>query len=304
MIDLSDVKSEDALPHYDDYKALSSALSAFAPHDGGFDIADGLLHIVRSTEVQSETTCVLSQPSICIVPQGAKQVTLADTTFEYDYRKMVVYSAAVPISIRVTQASKQAPYFCLVIPLQPEALHRLSAKVFPDGVPERKSTRAVYVRDATAGIVSAANRMFSILAAQTDADLLVPHCIDEILIRLLRSKMGPEVLQIAQADSAIRKVSKAISWINSHFEQPLSIDSLASLAGMSVSAFHSHFKAVTALSPLQFQKRLRLQHARTLLREGRSGVTTSALEVGYTSASQFSREYFREFGHPPSQELP
>lgn len=304
MIDLSAVKGEEALPRPDDYKMLTAALCAFAPHDGNFDIANGLLHVVRSTEVQSETTCVLSQPSICIVPQGAKQVTLADTTFEYDHRKMVVYSAAVPISIRVTQASKDAPYFCLVIPLHPEALHRLSAKVFPDGVPERKSTRAVYVKDANAGILSAANRMLTILTEEKDADLLVVHCIDEILIRLLRSKMGPEVLQIAQADSAIRKVSKAIGWINSHFQQPLSVDELASLAGMSVSAFHSHFKAVTALSPLQFQKRLRLQHARTLLREGRSGVTTSALEVGYTSASQFSREYFREFGHPPSKELP
>ncbi len=290
------------LPAADDLQELTRLLGKYAPHDGGFDLAEFPIHIVRSSEVNSEKMYTLSQPSICIVPQGAKHVSLGQESFEYDQRKMVVYAAEVPIHVRITRASVTEPYYCLVIPIDPKALNHLVLKVFPNGLPRTDKTRAVYVGDSSARLVNAARRLMEIIEQQEDTDLLVPHTIDEILLRLLRSPVGPAVAQIGVTDSKIEKVSKAISWIKTHFAEAIKVDDLASRAGMSTSSFHTHFKEVTQLSPLQFQKVLRLQEARELLRSGVMDVTSVAFEVGYASASQFSREYTREFGVSPSKD--
>lgn len=290
-------------PAENDLLALTQLLDKYTPHDGLFNIPDGPLHVVKSSVKYSEKMYTLAQPSICIVPQGAKQVALTHGGFEYDNRKMVVYAAEVPLHVTITQASVAAPYYCLVIPIDPKTLNRLVLKVFPNGVPKAEKTRAVYVGDTSAKLVNAARRLMEIIAHQEDTDLLVPHTIDEILMRLLRSPVGPSVAQIGVADSNIEKVSKAISWIKNNFSEAIKVDELAKHAGMSTSSFHSHFKQVTQLSPLQFQKVLRLQEARELIRGGIMDVTSVAFHVGYASASQFSREYTRAFGVAPSKDI-
>lgn len=285
-----------------DLRELTRLLAKYAPHDGGFDLAECPLHVVRSSVMYTEQMYMLSQPSICIVPQGAKHVTLAQDSFEYDQKRMVVYAAEVPILARVTKASVDEPYYCLIIPINPKALNRLVLKVFPNGIPKCEKTRAVYVGESSARLVNAARRMMEIIEQQEDTDLLVPHVIDEILLRLLRSPVGPAVAQIGVTDSKIEKISNAISWIKTHFAETIKVEDLARRAGMSTSSFHTHFKEVTQLSPMQFQKVLRLQEARELLRGNLIDVTSVAFQVGYASASQFSREYTRKFGISPSKD--
>ncbi|WP_218312258.1 AraC family transcriptional regulator [Alteromonas antoniana] len=302
VVDFRGPNERDISPAENDLRELTRLLAKYAPHDGGFDLAECPLHVVRSSVMFTEQMYTLSQPSICIVPQGAKHVTLAQDSFEYDQKRMVVYAAEVPIHVRVTRASVEKPYYCLVIPINPKALNRLVLKVFPNGVPRCEKTRAIYVGESNARLVNAARRMMEIIEQQEDIDLLVPHVIDEILLRLLRSPVGPAVAQIGIADSKIEKIANAISWIKAHFAETIKVDELAKRAGMSTSSFHTHFKEVTQRSPLQFQKILRLQEARELLRGNLLDVTSVAFQVGYASASQFSREYTREFGVPPSKD--
>ena len=294
--------SANSTPDNNDWQTLTQLLAKYAPHDGGFDIADNAIHIVRSSQPHEELTYMLSQPSICIIAQGAKRVMLAKESFEYDQSKMVVYAAEVPIHVMITQASVALPHFCLVIPINPKALNRLVQTVFADGVPKMEKMRAVYIGDTTANIVNAARRLMEIVAQQQDTDLLVPHTIDEILLRLLRSSAGPAIAQLGLSGSHVEKIANAISWIKGHYTHTIKVDALAKQVGMSTSSFHTHFKEVTQLSPLQFQKILRLQEARHLIRGGIMDVTHVAYQVGYTSASQFSREYTREFGIAPSKD--
>lgn len=142
-----------------------------------------------------------------------------------------------------------------------------------------------------------------LIADPEDADLLVPLVIDEILIRLLRSPAGPSIAQVGITDSNTQKVAKAISWLKKNYDQPVKMESLAKIAGMSLSLFHTHFKKLTLMSPLQFQKTLRLEEARNLMMSKMMDVTNASFEVGYSSVSQFSREYTRYFGRSPAKDI-
>ena len=286
----------------EDLIRLARLLEKYAPHDDSFELKYQGLKVVKSSTAADDQTYMLSEPGICIVPQGSKAVSYAQNGFEYDESKMVVYAAHVPISVRITKASPEQPYLCLVIPLEPEHLRDLIMKVFPHGVPKTDQAHAVYVGNANPKIVKSAVRLMELIEQQEECDLLVPLVIDEILIRLLRSPAGIAIAQIGMTDSHVEKVSKAIAWLKDNYVKPVKIEDLASMAGMSVSAFHIHFKAFTSMSPLQFQKTMRLQQARHLIRINQMDVSNAAFEVGYVSASQFSREYSRYFGVSPSKE--
>ncbi len=152
-------------------------------------------------------------------------------------------------------------------------------------------------------IVNAATRLLELMAQPGDADLLAPLVVEEILIRLLRSPIGVRVAQIGLTESNMHGVAKAVSWLRANFFQPMKVEELAKLAHMSVSSFHQHFKSVTSMSPLQFQKVLRLQEARRLMLSTMADAGTASWRVGYQSASQFSREYGRFFGRAPTQDI-
>jgi AraC-like DNA-binding protein len=176
-------------------------------------------------------------------------------------------------------------------------------KVFPHGLPRVPESRAVNVGQVNVSIVTAATRLTELMAEPGDAELLAPLGIDEILPRLLRSPIGVRVAQIGIANYGVNRIANAVSWLRENFSQPMEVEKLAELAHMSVSSFHQHFKAVTSMSPLQFQKALRLQEARRLMLSTMTDASTASWQVGYQSASQFSREYGRFFGSAPTKDI-
>lgn len=284
-------------------KKLAHLLEKYAPHDNRFDLTDDGLYIVKASKTTENKTYNISQPGVCIVAQGAKAVSLAQHSYEYNESNMVVYSAEVPMSAKITQASKEEPYLCLVIPIDPHKLNELILKVFPNGAPKADNVQAIYLGQSVPQIIKSAIRLMELIMAQEDVDLLVPLAIEEILIRLLRSPAGVDIAQIGITDSNTQKISKAISWLKEHYANPIKIEELAKIAGMSVSSFHTHFKTVTSMTPLQFQKALRLQEARNLMLTKSLDVSTVSYEVGYASSSQFSREYSRFFGVSPAKDM-
>ena len=245
----------------------------------------------------------LSVSSLCIVPQGAKTVIVGDEVYEYDASRMIVFSVALPVAAQVTRASQSEPYLSLRLDLDPHKIAELVLKVFPHGLPPDQERSAVYLTAADASIVSAATRLMECLGQPGDAELLAPLVMDEILIRLLRSPIGVRVAQMGFAESSVQRVAKAISWLRDNFSQPMKVEDLAEMVHMSVSSFHEHFKSVTSMSPLYYQKVLRLQEARRLMLSTMMDAGIASQRVGYLSASQFSREYSRFYGSAPTKDI-
>lgn len=281
---------------------LAQLLAAYAPHDGSFDLRIPGLMVSRISRVNKECVHALRVSSLCIVAQGAKTVIVGDEVYEYDASQMIVFSVALPVAAQVTQATPSRPYLSLRLELDPQKIAELVLKVYPHGVPsvERK---AVYLTAADGNIVNAATRLMECIAHPGEIELLAPLAIDEILIRLLRSPIGTRVAQMGFAESSVYRVEKAISWLRANYSQPMKVEELAELVHMSVSSFHEHFKAVTSMSPLQYQKVLRLQEARRLMLSTMLDAGAASQRVGYLSASQFSREYSRFFGSAPTRDI-
>jgi AraC-like DNA-binding protein len=242
-------------------------------------------------------------PALCIVAQGAKTVMLGREVYSYDASCLVAYAVDLPLAGQVTQASQREPFLVLVLKLDPYRIAELTLKVYPRGVPSPQNSRGVIVGQTSTTIVDASSRLVEAMAQPADSELIAPLVVDEILIRLLRSGIGARVAQIGQQGSSVQRVATAVSWVREHFAQPITLESLADLVHMSVSSFHQHFKAVTTMTPLQYQKVLRLQEARRLMLSRMMDAGSAARQVGYLSASQFSREYTRLFGNAPTRDV-
>lgn len=282
---------------------LARLIAAYAPHDGSFDLRIPGVHASRYSRVNRECVHALSVPSLCIAAQGVKTVIVGDEVFEYDASRMIVFSVALPVAAQVTQASAAEPYLSLRLDLEPHRIAELILKVFPRGLPPVQERSAVYIAPMDESMVGAAVRLIECLRYPGDAELLAPLVMDEILIRLLRSPIGVRVAQMGFAESSVRRIAKAISWLRANFSQPTKVEDLAELVNMSVSSFHEHFKSVTSMSPLHYQKVLRLQEARRLMLASVMDAVTASQRVGYLSASQFSREYSRFFGCAPTRDI-
>jgi AraC-like DNA-binding protein len=282
---------------------LARCIAAYAPHDGSFDLRIPGLCASRFSRINTECAHLLRLPSLCIIAQGAKTVIVGQEVYEYDPSRMLVFSVALPIAAQITQASYSEPYFGLRLDLDPHKIAELVLKVYPRGLPPVQQRSAVYVTPADGGTVNAATRLMDCLAQPADVDLIAPLVVDEILIRLLRSRIGPRVAQMGFAESSVHRLAKAISWLRANFAQPMKVEELAELVHMSVSSFHEHFKSVTSMSPLHYQKVLRLQEARRLMLSAMMDASTVSQRVGYLSASQFSREYSRFFGSAPTRDI-
>jgi AraC-like DNA-binding protein len=288
-----------------DTAQLARLIAAYAPHDGSFELCIPGLHASRMSRVNSECFHALRLPSLCMVVQGAKTVIVGQDVYEYDASRMIVFSVALPVASQVTQASPSEPYLGFKLDLNPHKIADLVLKVYPHGLPpvQEKERCAVYVTPAEMSIVNAATRLMECLGRSGDAELLAPLMVDEILIRLLRSPIGVRVAQMGFAESSVDRVAKAISWLRTNFSQPMKVEDLAGLVHMSVSSFHEHFKSITSMSPLHYQKVLRLQEARRLMLSTMMDAGTASQRVGYLSASQFSREYSRFFGNAPTKDI-
>jgi len=283
--------------------ALVERMERFTPHDGAFDMRLPGLHLYRISHATTELHHGVQTPGLCLVAQGAKSVLLEQDLFEYDESRFLVYAVDVPVASRVVRASRDVPYLSLRMDLDPQRITELLPKVHPHGLPRMAEGRAISVAPVEPGIVGALTRLIGLMESASDAELLAPLVVDEILIRLLRGPLGARVAQIGQEDSRLQRVGKAVAWLREHYDQAVEVEALAEMVHMSASAFHQHFKAVTAMSPLQYQKVLRLQEARRLMLSTLADAGMAARRVGYASASQFSREYGRHFGHPPVKDI-
>jgi AraC-like DNA-binding protein len=282
---------------------LVGLIRAYAPHDGVFPLRIPGVYASRVSQVNKECVHALRLPCLSIIAQGAKTVIVGQECYEYDPSRMLVYSVALPVAAQVTEASRSAPYLAVRLDLEPQKIAELVLKVYPHGLPAVQERRAVYVTPIEGNVVNAAIRLMECLAEASDSELLAPLIVDEILIRLLRSPIGVRVAQMGFAESSVHRVAKAISWLRVNFSQPMKVEDLAELVHMSVSSFHEHFKSVTSMSPLHYQKVLRLQEARRLMLSTVLDAGTASQRVGYLSASQFSREYSRFFGSAPTKDI-
>ncbi|HXC16977.1 MAG TPA: AraC family transcriptional regulator [Holophagaceae bacterium] len=282
---------------------LSGLLLGLAPFDGVFDLRIPGVHVSRAQRIPKEMHHAVIRPALCLVAQGAKRVILGKEVYEYDASRMLVYSMDVPVTTQVTQASLDAPYLGVRLDLDPARIADLTTKVYPNGLPARSDATAICVDHVDEPVLNAVARLLELASQPNDSELIAPLVMDEILIRLLKSTLGRRIAMIGQEDSKVHRVSKAVSWVRSNFDKPLDVERLATLVHMSPSSFHQHFKAVTKMSPLQYQKALRLQEARRLMILSRLDAGSAGLKVGYQSASQFTREYGRYFGNPPTKDI-
>jgi len=282
---------------------LASLIKAYAPHDGSFELRTAGVHVIRRSRTYMELAHGVQQSAVCIVAQGEKSVMVGREIYEYSPSRIIVFSVDVPVASQVTRASPSEPFLCLKLDLDPQEVAKLVLKVFPQGLPSVHENGGVHIGQADANIINAAIRLIELMAHPGDAELLAPLVIDEVLIRLLRSPIGVRVAQIGLTNSGVYGVAKAVSWLRANFSQPMKVEELAKLANMSVSSFHQHFKSVTSMSPLQYQKVLRLQEARRLMLSPMMDAGTAGRHVGYISASQFSREYGRFFGNAPTKDV-
>jgi AraC-like DNA-binding protein len=285
------------------HTGLAASLAAHAPRDGRFELALPGTFAIRLSQPNREPMRATLRPMLCLVAQGAKTIAVGHQVFEYNASRMLIFSVDLPVAGQVLRASPSEPYLCFRLDLDPFKVAELALRVFPSGVPRPDNPLGLYVGDVNADIVEAAARLVALMSRPEEARLLGPLLVDEILIRLLRSPVGARVAQIGYDDSPLRRIAKAVAEIRANFSQPLRIEALARMSHMSVSSFHQHFKDVTAMSPLQYQKALRLEHAKQLMLGQEMDAKQAAGEVGYQSASQFTREYARHFGSSPKRDI-
>jgi AraC-like DNA-binding protein len=287
-----------------DVVKLAGLIRAHSPHDGCFELRIPGVYAIRRSRISTELVHATQRPVLCIVAQGAKSIMLGQEVYEYDPSRMLIFSVDLPVVAQVTRASVAEPFLCFMLNLDPQKVAELVLRVYPQGLPRgAKEGRGLYVGQANASLINAASRLIELMAQPGDAELLAPLVVDEILIRLLRSPIGFRVAQIGLAESSVHGIAKAVSWLRANYSQPMKVAELAELAHMSVSSFHQHFKSVTSMSPLQYQKVMRLQESRRLMLSTMMDVSTASGRVGYHSTSQFSREYARFYGSAPNKDI-
>jgi AraC-like DNA-binding protein len=241
---------------------------------------------------------VLFQPMMCFVLRGAKEVTIGNRRLRYDPASYFIATLDLPASGCILRASRSEPYLSATLMLDRRTLAELIVDV---PAPDTESSASFGTSPITPDLLDAWLRLLQLLDAPNDIAVLAPLIEREILYRLLAGPQGHVLRQVVSSDARLARVHQAVNWIRSHFDEPMRIDRLARIAGMSAASFHRHFKAVTAMSPLQYQKLLRLQQARRLL-VANEDAARAGYAVGYESASQFSREYARLFGAPPARD--
>ena len=260
------------------------------------------LSLFRRVE-PTEPITGMYEPSVCLVAQGAKRVRLGDDTYVYDAHHYLITSVHLPTVVQIIEASRSKPYLGLRLMLDQREIAQLmvDSNLPPPRV--QQSSRGMATGEVTLPLLTAMQRLIDLLGEQQDIPILAPIIQREIIYRLLVGDQGERLRQIASDGSQSHQIAKAIDWLKGNYSQPLSINDLAAQVRMSSSTFHHHFRSMTALSPLQFQKQLRLQEARRLMLAERMDAATAAFQVGYESPSQFSREYNRLFGAPPLRDI-
>lgn len=242
-------------------------------------------------------------PFLAIIVQGKKAVLLGEETYSYGVAQYLVVSVDLPLSAFVVEATPDKPYLGFKLNLDPIQLCDIITEIRPGARKKENSVRGLFVSNADAPLLDCAIRLTRLLDTPQDIPMLAPMIIREIYYRLLTGEQGEAVRQIATSGSNMQRIAEVIKLIKADFTKPMRIEDLAGQASMSPSSFHHHFKKVTSMSPLQYQKQLRLLEARRLMLAENSDAANAAYQVGYESSSQFSREYSRMFGAPPIKDI-
>jgi len=285
-----------------DVRELAELIEQNTGTDGVHATAIPRLFLHRASQV-SEPIYGVYDPAVCIVAQGRKQSMAGDGVYVYDAEKYVVASVGVPIVSEILEASADKPYLCLRLDLDPVAIGALLLESDMERAAREPPASALAVSAVTGELLDAAVRLVRLLGAPRDIPILAPLAEREILYRLLRGEQTSRMSQIAFAESKLQQVNRAVGWIKRNFRHAFSLETLAAEARMSASSLHQHFRTVTGMSPLQYQKQLRLQEARRLMLCQAVDAAVAGHSVGYESPSQFSREYRRLFGAPPIQDI-
>lgn len=263
------------------------------------------LALLRTSQV-TEPLPVVYEPALCLVAQGRKQVILANEIYLYGPEQFLVTSVDLPVMGQVIEASPSQPYLCVRLELEAGQLSALLMETGLDKTPSSSGSvlaLGLTVQPLEPQLLDAALRLLRLLETPHDIPILAPLIEREILYRLLSGPFNERLRQIALADNRLQSVNRAIHWLKHNYAAPFRIETIAREARLSPSALHHSFKAVTAMSPLQYQKQLRLQEARRLMLGQALDAATASHSVGYESPSQFSREYSRLFGAPPSRDI-
>ena len=270
--------------------------------DGAVEAPGGLRLLRRSSPTSEEHG--VSSPAFCVIAQGSKEVLLGHDCYRYDANRYLIAAAALPTASRVTGASEEWPYLGVVLGLDPALVGSVMVEAGYPASRDHAAVRAFDVGPLDGGLLDAVVRLVALLDAPAEeARFLRPLVTREIVFRLLRGEQGGRLRQIAVLGGHAHRIAGALERLREDFDRPLRVEDIARESGMSVSGFHHHFKAVTAMSPLQFQKRMRLQEARRLMLGEDLDAAGAGFRVGYGNASHFTRDYKRLFGAPPARDV-
>jgi AraC-like DNA-binding protein len=277
-------------------------IARFADSDGAHDTPISGLAFHRWSQ-PTAASCNVCRPIVSFIAQGEKRVTLGDEARDYESDHYLLVSFDLPIISEVRRATPEEPFLSLSLDLDLGIIADLMASTDDRLSRDVPTERGLAVGRLTPELGDALLRLARLLEAPHEVPVLAPLIEREIFFRLLVGEHGARLRHLVAVDSQSRHIARAIAWLRENYKQPLRIDALAKIAAMSTSTFHLHFKAITAMSPLQFQKHLRLQEARRLMLTQAIDAADAGHQVGYESASQFSREYRRLFGAPPRRDL-
>ncbi|HET8791431.1 MAG TPA: AraC family transcriptional regulator [Modicisalibacter sp.] len=294
-----DAETTQQSPH----RELISAVARLVPEDGIFRSPITPLSLVRASTTSLPNACV-TEPSLFVAIQGRKRMTLADRAFTYDPLHYLVVSLDLPVTGQIIEASTESPYLCVKLDIDFKILGELLLEQSPGEPAEALSDRSgLFVARMSGSLIDSLLRLIRLVDRPHEIAVLAPLVLREIHYRVLCGELGHRLRDLASINGQGKSIAEVIRLLKAHYAEPLRIEELATAVHMSPSTLHHRFKAMTSMSPLQFQKQLRLHEARRLmLIEGVSAATASH-QVGYNSPSQFSREYRRLFGAPPQQEI-
>ncbi|WP_400243622.1 AraC family transcriptional regulator N-terminal domain-containing protein [Niallia sp. JL1B1071] len=268
--------------------------------DGTHETKIDHLSIIRASTLTEPLHSII-EPSVCFIVQGAKIVMLGEEIFRYDSSQYLITSVHLPIRGKITEATEENPYYCIRLGFTTEQiLEAVTNQKEGDSLPPK---RAMLVNKATPDMTEALSRLLKLLDSPKDISVLAPLYQKEILYRIMQNEDGDHMKQYAILGSHSQTIKEVIQVINHGYDKPLRVEELAKFANMSLSSFHHYFKLITGMSPLQFQKMIRLQEARRLLLSEGLEAAEAAFQVGYESPSQFSREYSKLFGLPPKSDI-
>lgn len=281
---------------------LAREIARVAAMDGDFPMAVAGLTVHRRSAPNAPMPCIYGL-GLGIVAQGSKQVMLGEAIYDYSAGAAMVTTVDLPVVSNVMTASAATPFLGVMLSIDPGMLLMAANAMALDQAPKQRASQSMAFKAADPQVIALLVRLLRLHDEPALAPLVAPLIIQEIVIRLLSGEFGPMLRHLVAVNSPSQQIARSVNWLKQHFTELLRVDTLAASVHMSPSTFRQHFRNVTGLSPLQYQKQLRLQEARQLMLSQDIDAGSAGVRVGYDSASQFSREYARLFGEPPLRDI-